>query len=415
MSIDNEVLVPSSGTQQTKLLNHQTHATYGSTKSHSVSSHSHSSHSNSHSPRATITSVLDIRPNINDQIIPHRSSIHSIDTDSINSVSTDQNMNIPPLPAPHTISKSIKVLPTANNSSSQLVITKKENDTYYKQHSHKNQTKSGSYSFLTGSSIMIPSSPLSPHTPDMNHHIEHHLLRPCMYGTPHHNEAHMDHIGDSPIRRVIFNMLNSIIGAGVVGLPYVYKTSGLFGGLLLMVFFAFISAYSLKLLIISAKLCQQKNYEDLCEYLFGLKGYIFVSVTMLVFDFGATLSYLIILGDSATQIGAIWGYDTDRDRQIIIAIVSTTIILPTILPRDISKIEKVSTLSVFSVILIMLVVIYEWIAYRFLFLQKGFHTHLPNNMNWGIELNGIPLAMGIIAFALLSNHDNVSVLIMCLS
>ena len=125
---------------------------------------------------------------------------------------------------------------------------------------------------------------------------------------------------------------------------------------------------------------------------------------MLVFDFGATLSYLIILGDSATQIGAIWGYDSDRDRQIIIATVSAIIILPTILPRDISKIEKVSTLSVFSVILIMLVVIYEWIAYRFLFLQKGVNTHLPSNMSWGIELDGIPMAMGIIAFALLSMH-----------
>ena len=109
---------------------------------------------------------------------------------------------------------------------------------------------------------MIPSHSMSLssaiHEPDIHHHIEHHLLQPCMYGTPHHNEAHQQHLGDSPIRRVIFNMLNAIIGAGVVGLPYVYKTSGLFGGRLLMIFFAFISAYSLKLLIVSAKLCQQK-------------------------------------------------------------------------------------------------------------------------------------------------------------
>ena len=68
-----------------------------------------------------------------------------------------------------------------------------------------------------------------------------------------------------------------------------------------------------------------KNYEDLCEYLFGIKGYIFVSITMLVFDFGATLSYLIILGDAASQL-VLFGDMTDTDRRIIIAIVSAVII-----------------------------------------------------------------------------------------
>eukprot|EP01083_Nonionella_stella_P198002 727422_1 len=243
-------------------------------------------------------------------------------------------------------------------------------------------------------------------TPDMSHHILHHGLQPLMCGTPHHGEAHLVHKGDSPIRGVVMNMLNSMIGAGVVGLPFVFSTAGLFGGLFLMISFSLITAYSLKLLIISAKLCQQKNYEDLCEYLFGLKGYILVSVTMFIFDFGAILSYLIILGDAGSDIISIWGYDSRLDRRLLVAVISTFIILPTVLPRDISKIEKISALSVFSAILIMLIVIYEWIAYRFLMLERdeGYTSHLPKDINWGVDMQGFPMALGIIAFAFVC-HD----------
>eukprot|EP01083_Nonionella_stella_P181711 651843_1 len=322
------------------------------------------------SPRATISDVLDIP-------IRHNTSTYTTPTDS--------SHNITPPSQRKGLASPNQSKPSIQSHSS--IIVQKPNETYLKQHLN-----------LSRSSLM---------TPDMSHHILEHALQPLMYGTPHHGEAHQIHRGESPIRRVIFNMLNSIIGAGVVGLPYVYSTAGLFGGLFLMVLFAFISAYSLKLLIISAKLCQQNNYEDLCEYLFGLKGYIFVSLTMFVFDFGATLSYLIILGDASSQIMSIWGYDSRFDRQLVVLIISLLIILPTILPRDLSAIEKVSTFSVFSVLLIMVIVIYEWIAYRFLMLQsdEGFNTHVPNDIKWGVDLSGFPMAIGIIAFAFVC-HDS---------
>jgi len=361
------------------------------------------SHTVDHSPRATITSLLDITQTPSS---PHH---HCDPTDSDDSLSNDVHIAPPALCIPNVPTITVlnkEALLSTHSLSAHGVITKMENDKYLKQQHVSKSSKSLS-SLLNAStssiSVPFPFSDLG----DVSHHIEHHALRPCIHGTPHHNEAHLKHPGESPIKQVIFNMLNSIIGAGVVGLPFVYNTAGLFGGLTLMLLFAFISAYSLKLLIISAKLCRQRNYEDLCEYLFGMKGYLGVSITMLVFDFGATLSYLIILGDAASQIIAIWGYDSLSDRQLVITVVSVFVILPTVLPRDISKIEKVSTLSVLSVVLIMAVVIYEWIAYRFLMLQwnEGYRTHLPENMNWGVQPQGIPMAIGIIAFAFVC-HDS---------
>eukprot|EP01084_Bolivina_argentea_P011185 20903_1 len=249
--------------------------------------------------------------------------------------------------------------------------------------------------------ISINSPPLLMMDKDMLRLSRHNLLQPLMFGaSPHHSQRRHSDLGQSPIKKVIFNMLNNILGAGVIALPYVFSTCGLSGGLLLMFLFSFISAYSLRLLMISAAFCKQRNYEDLCEYLFGAKGYIFVSTVLFIFDFGASLSYLIILGDAASQIIAIWGYNTLFHRQMAILCLSICLIFPTVLPRDISKIEKISAVSVLSVVLIMLMVVYEWIAHTFV-MSHG----TPHGMKWGIDPNGLPMAIGIIAFSFVC-HDS---------
>ena len=63
--------------------------------------------------------------------------------------------------------------------------------------------------------------------------------------------------------------MNSLVGAGILGLPFVYPSAGLIGGILLQ----------------------------------------FVSCLFLQ-DFGTMLNYLIIIGDSSFKIISIWGYDT---------------------------------------------------------------------------------------------------------
>ena len=116
-------------------------------------------------PRATITSLLDI-------VTPQTSHTHSkLAYSQFNEAR-----------AASTADSTIKVLPSASSSSTMV------NGVYLKQH------------------LMLPSP--RGHTPDLNHHVEKHQLRSCMFGTPHHGESHQQHQGDSPISSVIFNMLN---------------------------------------------------------------------------------------------------------------------------------------------------------------------------------------------------------------
>lgn len=52
----------------------------------------------------------------------------------------------------------------------------------------------------------------------------------------------------------------------------------------------------------TAKYAKINTYEDLCEFCFGNIGFYLVSAAMFLFDFGAMLTYLIIMGDAAESL-----------------------------------------------------------------------------------------------------------------
>ena len=103
-------------------------------------------------------------------------------------------------------------------------------------------------------------------------------------------------------------MLNSIVGAGIVGLPYVCNICGLFGGIILMILFSYLSYYTLNLQIICAKITKIYSYEGLCQYCFGNFGYFIVSISMLIFDVGSSITFLIIMADAGQDIGQIFNF-----------------------------------------------------------------------------------------------------------
>ena len=67
----------------------------------------------------------------------------------------------------------------------------------------------------------------------------------------------------SSIPGAVFNFLNSIVGAGIIGIPYAISVSGFATGIGLLVLVSFITIYSVNQLILLASLSNTKSYEDL--------------------------------------------------------------------------------------------------------------------------------------------------------
>lgn len=78
--------------------------------------------------------------------------------------------------------------------------------------------------------------------------------------------------GKSSRISVTLNFLNTIVGAGIVGLPYVFRIAGFYMGIILLCLGSFLTDYTVRLLVKTGMQHEQCNYEDLCRYALGNIG-----------------------------------------------------------------------------------------------------------------------------------------------
>ncbi|XP_069052653.1 putative sodium-coupled neutral amino acid transporter 11 isoform X2 [Lepisosteus oculatus] len=167
--------------------------------------------------------------------------------------------------------------------------------------------------------------------------------------------------GTSSFSSASFNFINSIIGSGIIGLPYSMKQAGFPLGILLLFGVAFITDYSIILLIKGGNISGTWTYQSLVNRAFGLTGYVILSVLQFLYPFIAMISYNIVAGDTLTKVFLrIPGVGPDSllaERHFVILLTSILFTLPLSLYRDISKLGKVSLLSLVLTLGILVIVI----------------------------------------------------------
>lgn len=68
-------------------------------------------------------------------------------------------------------------------------------------------------------------------------------------------------VDKSSLSHASFNYINSIIGSGIIGMPYAIHQAGLFAGLFLMILVAVITDYSLVIMVRGGQLSGSYNYQ----------------------------------------------------------------------------------------------------------------------------------------------------------
>ncbi|XP_036110114.1 putative sodium-coupled neutral amino acid transporter 11 isoform X2 [Molossus molossus] len=147
----------------------------------------------------------------------------------------------------------------------------------------------------------------------------------------------------------IFNVVNSIVGSGIIGLPYSMKQAGFPLGILLFFWVSFVTDFSLVLLIKGGTLSGTDSYQSLVNKTFGFPGYCLLSVLQFLYPFIAMISYNIVTGDTLSKVfQRIPGIDPGNvfiGRHFIIVLSTVALTLPLSLYRDIAKLGKISFIS----------------------------------------------------------------------
>lgn len=161
-------------------------------------------------------------------------------------------------------------------------------------------------------------------------------------------------------RACVYNLFSSVLGAGVLGLPFAARKYGFFGGLLLIVPFSCASLYTLRLLQWSSNLAGVKGYRELCAVTLAMQRpwtLPLVSIVLFFNTFGSLVVYLLVLGDLLAQFASAAGLGHAAaplcwlaSPTTIVVLMGTLVALPLSLVRDLSKLRYTSFLSLGSIL-----------------------------------------------------------------
>lgn len=144
------------------------------------------------------------------------------------------------------------------------------------------------------------------------------------------------------------NLLNSLLGAGILSVPSTFADTGYIGSLVILIIIAALSYYATYLVIVSQDISKADGFSDLAYRTYGKIGYIILDVLTLLFLVSASLAYIIIAGDIILSWFAFGGKDLSAlwPRAITILIYACCIPIALTIPRDISFLSYFSTATV---------------------------------------------------------------------
>lgn len=204
------------------------------------------------------------------------------------------------------------------------------------------------------------------------------------------------------------NMANSILGAGIIGLPYAVRQAGFFTGLVLLVILCAVTDWTIRLIVVNAKLSGGHSYIDVMNHCFGSCGRAAVSFFQFSFAFGGMCAFGIIIGDTIPHVmrsafpklSTIPILKLLANRQFMIVLCTVCVSYPLSLYRDIHKLSRASGLALVGMLVIVFSVLIEG-------------PHAPPELKgdpskkFTVIGPGIFQAIGVISFAFVCHHNSL--------
>ncbi|KAG7695114.1 hypothetical protein KL932_001571 [Ogataea haglerorum] len=197
--------------------------------------------------------------------------------------------------------------------------------------------------------------------------------------------------GGATIRSGVINLMNTILGAGLLSVPYAIRCDGVLLGILFVLFSAFTSGLGLYLLAISASytIPGHASFFSLSKLTVPQLGIVF-DLAIAIKCFGVACSYLIVVGDLMPQI--MDSLCSDRALQDHPWLLSRTLwitlflaaILPLVYKRKLDSLKTASLVALSSVgYLVILVVVHFlhiWSGGKEDFVKGPVHLLKPNSV-----------------------------------
>ncbi|XP_076605701.1 putative sodium-coupled neutral amino acid transporter 6 [Chaetodon auriga] len=161
----------------------------------------------------------------------------------------------------------------------------------------------------------------------------------------------------------VFNLMNAIMGSGILGLAYAMASTGIIGFCILLIIVSSLAAYSIHLLL---KLCDQtgiNSYEDLGGKALQKPGKVLVGIAILIQNIGAMSSYLFILkSELPAAISSFLSPDSTgnawyEDGRLLLILITLCVVLPLSMLPKIGFLGYTSSVAFFFMLYFAIVVV----------------------------------------------------------
>lgn len=169
-------------------------------------------------------------------------------------------------------------------------------------------------------------------------------------------------MGKATVKSGSINLLNTIIGAGILAMPYGLKSNGLLFGCLLVVWSSLTSAFGLYLQNKVAKYTQQTgavSYFSLAQLTYPHLSIVF-DLAISIKCFGVGVSYLVVIGDLMPKIMESLNVEPESllmQRNLWISIFMATMVAPLSFLKKLDSLKYTSIVALFSVVYLICLVI----------------------------------------------------------
>jgi len=100
----------------------------------------------------------------------------------------------------------------------------------------------------------------------------------------------------------VMTLANSIIGVGILAMPFCFQKCGILLSIVLLVLSNGITRVCCHYLIKTSLLTRRKSFEMLGLHAFGLSGKLLVELCIIGYLIGTCITYFVVVGDLGPQI-----------------------------------------------------------------------------------------------------------------
>lgn len=167
--------------------------------------------------------------------------------------------------------------------------------------------------------------------------------------------------GEMPFYSAVFNITNTIIGTGMLTMPFIFAQVGWLAGNLISSIVMLLTLYSAYLLVVASDNVGgdgARSFESLGYRCCGALGSVYAECTFIFGGLGTCTGYMIFIGQLIAQVT---GLGVGR-AYIPIVLTMLFIVVPLTWPRSINALRHTSFLAIVAILYVVVMYAYFWAA-----------------------------------------------------